>query len=207
MPVSPNYWWVRRSTKAPYRSPFTEDLPDKVDPAYIDRMTAAYSPDTVKVANAIFNEERSEGVEAMNAAAWVIINRVKNKYHGEDTTLDGVLEKGIYGYNREDPVVVANGAPGDQEAWKFALETADKALAGEGEDPTGGKEYFINFDPALLPGFAVQGWSRDQFAQYLTQWASDHPGFEWLQFGTYQKNMFVMSDWHVMDSLAVNRSQ
>ena len=119
--------------------------------------------DVHELARMIWNEQRSEGNAAMEAAAWIAVNRFRA---GWAVTLVDVLSQGDDGTMPDQfQGYPGNLPPEDDVNWIEAQRIASDVLAAdEADDPTDGAEYFGN-------GPGVEAAMRE--------WDAVDPDFEW----------------------------
>jgi N-acetylmuramoyl-L-alanine amidase len=105
------------------------------------------------LARTIYGEARGEGKVGMEAVASVILNRASNPNRWPNDVRDVCLERKQFSCwnltdpNREKLLTVTAKDSG----FRLALDTAERAVAGLLDDPTGGADHY--HEKSIIPGW------------------------------------------------------
>ncbi len=90
----------------------------------------------------IWGEQRSQGLDAMAAAAWIS----KNRYNAGWGSYEQIITRAQF-HGLATPTAVTGLSGPDATAWTEALRIAQGVVDGTIADPTGGALYFGNDVP------------------------------------------------------------
>jgi hypothetical protein len=113
------------------------------------------------IARMIWGEQRSQGEDAMTAAAWIARNRYDQGWGGYGQIITSAQFHGL-----ADPADVEGLTGPDLDRWNEAQQIAQEVVDGTRADPTGGVVYFGN---------------GDSVRRRMTACAGSQTGFVWGQ--------------------------